>query len=272
MVPPDRIPVPARAPRPTRSTFGLPKERSGAPFRHFCSCDRPRLSAAGRRPAAEEGDRVVLGRPIPRRRAADDAAAALRHRPGWTDLRDAGLGEIPSNDFSLYDHVLDTAWMLGAIPERHRDAVPDIDLAGAAVSTGTSRWRAARATVAPLEMTKWFDTNYHYLVPEIGPDTAFALDAEQAAGRVRRGARRRRPHPPGDPRARHVPAAVQAGCRCAAGLLAADPARRPAAAVRRAAAPAAARPARSGCSSTSRRWCSTSRRRCSTPSRRAYRC
>ena len=148
--------------------------------------------------------------------------------------------------------------MLGAIPERHREAVPDTDLPETA-STGTSRWRAAPSEVAPLEMTKWFDTNYHYLVPEIGPDTAFALDSDQAAGRVRRGARRRR----------------RAPARCSSGRSPSCcwPSRRPAAPpdfepltrlddvlplyaelLRR----AARRPAPSGCSSTSRRWCSTS--------------
>ncbi|GAA3048426.1 5-methyltetrahydropteroyltriglutamate--homocysteine S-methyltransferase [Actinokineospora globicatena] len=84
------------------------------------------------------------------------------------ELRDAGLDEIPSNDFSLYDHVLDTAWLVGAIPRRH-----------AAVGEGLDRYFAmarGAADVPPLEMTKWFDTNYHYLVPELGPDTEFTLD------------------------------------------------------------------------------------------------
>jgi len=103
-----------------------------------------------------------------------DAAAQLRV-DRLEELRSAGIGEIPSNDFSLYDQVLDTAWMLGAIPARHIDAVPD-------VSTPTGRldryFAMARGTgdVAPLEMTKWFDTNYHYLVPELGPGTEFTLD------------------------------------------------------------------------------------------------
>lgn len=92
-----------------------------------------------------------------------DSTAGLRaHRR--TELRSAGLGEIPSNDFSLYDHVLDTAWMLGAIPVRHRRAVPG----GRTPRGRLDRYFAmARGTaeVAPLEMTKWFDTNYHYLVP-----------------------------------------------------------------------------------------------------------
>ncbi|MBM7774334.1 5-methyltetrahydropteroyltriglutamate--homocysteine methyltransferase [Actinokineospora baliensis] len=96
-----------------------------------------------------------------------DAARELRSQR-WAELRDAGVDDIPSNDFSLYDHVLDTAWLLGAIPARH-----------AAVAQGLDRYFAmARGTadVPPLEMTKWFDTNYHYLVPELGPDTTFTLD------------------------------------------------------------------------------------------------
>ncbi|KPM55423.1 5-methyltetrahydropteroyltriglutamate--homocysteine methyltransferase [Frankia sp. R43] len=93
-------------------------------------------------------------------------------------LRAAGIEEIPSNDFSLYDHVLDAAVLLGAIPPRHRETVPD-------VSTPQGRldryFAMARGNdqVEPLEMTKWFDTNYHYLVPELGPDTAFALDPDK---------------------------------------------------------------------------------------------
>ena len=101
------------------------------------------------------------------------AAGALR-RDAWRMLSAAGLDELPVNDFSLYDQVLDTAVLLGAIPPRHAAAVPadtpDRDLAlYFAMARGTDR-------VAPLEMTKWFDTNYHYLVPELGPDSRFALD------------------------------------------------------------------------------------------------
>ena len=92
------------------------------------------------------------------------------------ELRVAGLGEIPSNDFSLYDHVLDTAWMIGAIPARHRAAVPDVSSPEGRLDRYFAMARGA-AEVVPLEMTKWFDTNYHYLVPELGPATQFHLDA-----------------------------------------------------------------------------------------------
>jgi 5-methyltetrahydropteroyltriglutamate--homocysteine methyltransferase len=94
-------------------------------------------------------------------------------------LCDAGLDEIPSNDFSLYDHVLDTAVLLGAIPVRHRAAVPDASTPAGRLDRYFAMARGT-ADAAPLEMTKWFDTNYHYLVPEVGPNTEFTLDATKA--------------------------------------------------------------------------------------------
>ncbi|MGI5162480.1 5-methyltetrahydropteroyltriglutamate--homocysteine S-methyltransferase [Microbispora sp. CA-102843] len=104
--------------------------------------------------------------------SADELRATAEglRRDNWRQLTDAGLDEVPSGDFSLYDHVLDTTVMVGAIPERHRAAVAANPLDGYfAMARGTQ-------DVAPLEMTKWFDTNYHYLVPELGPDTVFAAD------------------------------------------------------------------------------------------------
>ncbi|MCX4238344.1 MULTISPECIES: 5-methyltetrahydropteroyltriglutamate--homocysteine S-methyltransferase [Streptomyces] len=97
-------------------------------------------------------------------------AAGLR-RTNWRQLAEAGVHEVPTGDFSYYDHVLDTSVMVGAIPERHRAAVEADALDGYfAMARGTQ-------DVAPLEMTKWFDTNYHYLVPELGPDTVFTADS-----------------------------------------------------------------------------------------------
>nr|WP_202798942.1 5-methyltetrahydropteroyltriglutamate--homocysteine S-methyltransferase [Saccharopolyspora spinosa] len=94
------------------------------------------------------------------------------------ELRDAGIDEIPSNCFSFYDHVLDTAWMLGAIPERHLAAVPDTTSPAGELDRYFAMARGT-ADAPPLEMTKWFDTNYHYLVPELGPDTWFTLNASK---------------------------------------------------------------------------------------------
>ena len=97
-------------------------------------------------------------------------ATELR-RTNWQQLTDAGIHEVPTGDFSYYDHVLDTTVMVGAIPERHRTAVELDALDGYfAMARGTQ-------DVAPLEMTKWFDTNYHYLVPELGPDTIFTTNS-----------------------------------------------------------------------------------------------
>ena len=90
----------------------------------------------------------------------------------WNELRDAGVDAIPSNTFSYYDQVLDTSVLVDAVPDRYRHL------------TGFDRYFAmARGVqdVPPLEMTKWFDTNYHYIVPELGPDTRFRLADGAAA-------------------------------------------------------------------------------------------
>ncbi|MGV9966073.1 5-methyltetrahydropteroyltriglutamate--homocysteine S-methyltransferase, partial [Streptomyces olivaceus] len=101
------------------------------------------------------------------------ATARELRRANWAQLAEAGIDEVPTGDFSLYDHVLDTTVMVGAIPARHRAAFDADVLAGYfAMARGTQE-------VAPLEMTKWFDTNYHYLVPELGPDTVFSADPAQ---------------------------------------------------------------------------------------------
>ncbi|MGK5642855.1 5-methyltetrahydropteroyltriglutamate--homocysteine S-methyltransferase [Streptomyces sp. URMC 126] len=105
-------------------------------------------------------------------------AAGLR-RDAWRELAEAGVHEVPTGDFSYYDHVLDTTVMVGAIPARHRAAVEADELAGYfAMARGTQ-------DVAPLEMTKWFDTNYHYLVPELGPDTVFTTDSSKYTDEVK---------------------------------------------------------------------------------------
>ncbi|MGY0055228.1 5-methyltetrahydropteroyltriglutamate--homocysteine S-methyltransferase [Streptomyces sp. LZ34] len=107
-----------------------------------------------------------------------EVAAGLR-RATWRQLADAGIHEVPTGDFSYYDHVLDTTVMVGAIPARHRAAVEADPLGGYfAMARGTQE-------AAPLEMTKWFDTNYHYLVPEVGPDTVFAADSTKQVAEAR---------------------------------------------------------------------------------------
>ena len=104
----------------------------------------------------------------------ESAAAELRKR-NWLLQRDAGLHRVPSNDFSYYDHVLDTCAMVGAVPERYGWGGGPVDLATYfAMARGTQGGHGARDVVA-MEMTKWFDTNYHYIVPELRAGQTFTL-------------------------------------------------------------------------------------------------
>ncbi|MGH7997651.1 MAG: 5-methyltetrahydropteroyltriglutamate--homocysteine S-methyltransferase, partial [Opitutaceae bacterium] len=95
----------------------------------------------------------------------------LRH---WRLQQAAGLELIPSNDFSFYDHVLDTSCLVGNVPPRFRwdRGDPGLDMAFLIA-------RGGRGPAAPAagEMTKWFDTNYHYIVPEFHAGTRFQLSS-----------------------------------------------------------------------------------------------
>ena len=93
-------------------------------------------------------------------------------------LAAAGLDEVPVNDFSLYDSLADLVQLFGVVPRRHR-AEPGAG-GGREQARLAEYFAMARGTdrAAPLEMTKWFDTNYHCLVPEIGPESAFELTAD----------------------------------------------------------------------------------------------
>ncbi|GAB6038035.1 5-methyltetrahydropteroyltriglutamate--homocysteine S-methyltransferase [Fundidesulfovibrio butyratiphilus] len=115
------------------------------------------------------------------RQALEDQARALR-LAHWEEQRRAGLDLVAVGDFSLYDHMLDTALLLGAAPARFGRAAPgDLD----------AYYRMARGAgpeygdQPAMEMTKWFDTNYHYIVPELAPDQAFAPDASALATQAR---------------------------------------------------------------------------------------
>ncbi|MEM1348339.1 MAG: 5-methyltetrahydropteroyltriglutamate--homocysteine S-methyltransferase, partial [Myxococcota bacterium] len=99
-------------------------------------------------------------------------ARSLRQRH-WTQQREAGIEHIPSNDFALYDHVLDAAITVGCIPPRYLAIEDELDRMFA-----MARGRQGEdSSLAALEMTKWFDTNYHYIVPEIAVGQSFELDA-----------------------------------------------------------------------------------------------
>ncbi|MCT2593185.1 5-methyltetrahydropteroyltriglutamate--homocysteine S-methyltransferase [Streptomyces sp. N2-109] len=132
----------------------------------------PTVHGYPRQGTGRELKRAVEGYWAGRRTAGELLGTAARlRRDTWRRLTDAGVSEVPTGDFSLYDHVLDTLVMTGAIPPRHRAALEADALDGYfAMARGDQR-------TPPLEMTKWFDTNYHYLVPELGPDTVFSADS-----------------------------------------------------------------------------------------------
>ena len=113
------------------------------------------------------------------------SAAALREGV-WRVHADLGVDHIPSGDFSLYDHVLDTAVLVGAVPERYRVAGPvdPLDRYFAMARGGTLGGKSVTA----LEMTKWFDTNYHYLVPELTAGQRFALSSAKPMNEFRQAA------------------------------------------------------------------------------------
>ncbi|HEY5804110.1 MAG TPA: 5-methyltetrahydropteroyltriglutamate--homocysteine S-methyltransferase [Lysobacter sp.] len=106
-----------------------------------------------------------------------DVARELRARH-WQLARDAGVDVVPCNDFSLYDHVLDTAVLFDAIPASHRDVFERDPLAGYfALARGL---QDGHHDLHALEMTKWFDSNYHYLVPQFEVDQTFRLRGDKA--------------------------------------------------------------------------------------------
>jgi 5-methyltetrahydropteroyltriglutamate--homocysteine methyltransferase len=108
--------------------------------------------------------------------------ADLRRRH-WQLQKDLGIDRIPANDFSFYDRMLDTSAMVGAVPPRYgwngkwMDA--DTYFAMARGSQGKGR------DVVAMEMTKWFDANYHYIVPELERGQRFRLASAKPANEYR---------------------------------------------------------------------------------------
>ncbi|MDQ3575390.1 MAG: 5-methyltetrahydropteroyltriglutamate--homocysteine S-methyltransferase [Actinomycetota bacterium] len=106
----------------------------------------------------------------------EQAGREIRHA-NWRFMQESGIDLIPSNDFSYYDQVLDTIALTGAVPARYGHPGGPVDLdTYFAMARGR---QDGGVDVTAMEMTKWFDTNYHYLVPELGPDTDFALSSEK---------------------------------------------------------------------------------------------
>ncbi|MFV9688495.1 5-methyltetrahydropteroyltriglutamate--homocysteine S-methyltransferase [Pantoea sp. KXB45] len=120
--------------------------------------------------------------------AGDSTQAALlatgrelraRH---WQQQKEAGVDLLPVGDFAWYDHVLTTSLMLGNVPERHQNPAGTIDL-DTLFRLGRGRAPSGEP-VAAAEMTKWFNTNYHYLVPEFSRDQTFKLSWTQLLDEV----------------------------------------------------------------------------------------
>jgi 5-methyltetrahydropteroyltriglutamate--homocysteine methyltransferase len=111
------------------------------------------------------------------------ATGAELRRRHWQLQRDIGLDRIPANDFSFYDRMLDTCAMVGAVPPRYGFKSEWMDaetyFAMARGSQGKGR------DVTAMEMTKWFDTNYHYIVPELERGQRFRMASAKPANEYR---------------------------------------------------------------------------------------
>jgi len=90
----------------------------------------------------------------------------------WEFQKNTGIKYIPSNDFAMYDQMLDTINMVGAVPARYAGINDDLDLYFAMARGGEG--------VSAMEMTKWFDTNYHYIVPEFKAGQKFSYKSKKA--------------------------------------------------------------------------------------------
>ena len=92
---------------------------------------------------------------------------------GWAKQKAAGIDFIPSNDFSFYDNVLDTAFLFGIVPERYKKLeLSDLEKYFAAAHG----YQGEKGDVKALPMKKWFNTNYHYIVPEIDDASEFKVN------------------------------------------------------------------------------------------------
>jgi 5-methyltetrahydropteroyltriglutamate--homocysteine methyltransferase len=105
-------------------------------------------------------------------------AGRLERQKNWQLQKESGVDIIPCNDFSFYDHVQDMTFMLGAIPERYKplkNILSETDLYFA-MCRG---YQKNSHDIIAMEMTKWFDTNYHYIVPEFVKNQTFKLQNQK---------------------------------------------------------------------------------------------
>lgn len=104
------------------------------------------------------------------------AAAEIRAK-NWQTQKSVGISYIPSNDFSFYDHTLDTIALFGAVPDRFKFSGGNVDLdLYFAMARGAQR---DGIDVTAMEMTKWFDTNYHYIVAELKKGQKFKISSSK---------------------------------------------------------------------------------------------
>ncbi|EGR2795653.1 5-methyltetrahydropteroyltriglutamate--homocysteine S-methyltransferase [Vibrio navarrensis] len=103
--------------------------------------------------------------------------AHLRQQ-NWQVQKEAGLSYATAGDFAWYDHVLTTTLLLGHVPKRHRHGFPDLDTLFR-VGRGQSQSACGCHGAAASDMTKWFNTNYHYIVPEFSRDDTFEVSWPQ---------------------------------------------------------------------------------------------
>ncbi|MES2579931.1 MAG: 5-methyltetrahydropteroyltriglutamate--homocysteine S-methyltransferase [Pseudomonadota bacterium] len=100
----------------------------------------------------------------------------------WQKQQDADLAFVTSNDFSQYDHVLDHTVLFGAQPKRFAK----LPFGEKSISPENAYFALARGNLEQpaMEMTKWFDTNYHYIVPELNADTQFSINAHDFLNQI----------------------------------------------------------------------------------------
>ncbi|WP_341664207.1 5-methyltetrahydropteroyltriglutamate--homocysteine S-methyltransferase [Vibrio sp.] len=97
----------------------------------------------------------------------------LRHK-NWQTQSDAQLSYVTAGDFAWYDHVLTTTLLLGHVPKRHQSGFPDLDTLFK-IGRGQSQVSCDCSSSAASDMTKWFNTNYHYIVPEFSKEDTFEV-------------------------------------------------------------------------------------------------
>ncbi|WP_111629870.1 5-methyltetrahydropteroyltriglutamate--homocysteine S-methyltransferase [Larkinella arboricola] len=101
-------------------------------------------------------------------------------RDNWLTQQQAGISIIPCNDFSFYDQMLDWSLTVNAIPERFWPLAEKPDAAELDLYFAMARgYQKDGLDLIAMEMTKWFDTNYHYIVPEFTKDQTFSLRSEK---------------------------------------------------------------------------------------------